>query len=115
MQEDIKIQGRETTPQLSEAATYVFDRLEDGGWAILEDEAGHTFNVPRFWLPGDLKEGDVVVVEQQELVSEDEADFAVGYRGLDIYVDPDATAARRDHARNLRDHLPKGPSGDLEL
>ena len=105
----------EVTPQPSEATTYVLDRFEDGGWAVLEDEAGHTFNVPRFWLPGELSEGDVVVVEQQEIISEDEAGFAVGYRGLDIYVDSDATAARREHARNFRDRLPKGPSGDLDL
>ena len=70
---------------------------------------------PASWLPTDLKEGDVVVVEQQELVSEDELSFATGYRGLDLYVDSDATAARREHARNLRDRLPHSPSGDLEL
>ena len=115
MPEDSETHEQEPAAQPSETATYVLDRFEDGDLAVLEDETGHTFNVPRFWLPSDLKEGDVVVVEQQELVSEDEADFAVGYRGLDIYVDPDATAARREHARDRRDRLPKGPSGDLKL
>ena len=114
MQEDSETYEQESPPQPS-AATYVVDRLEDNNLVVLEDEAGHTFNVPRFWLPTDLKEGDVVVVEQQEVISEDEADFAVGYRGLDIYVDADATVARHEHARNLRDRLPKRPEGDLKL
>ena len=112
---DSETQEQDIVPQPSEAVTYVVDRLENGGWAVLEDEGGHTFNVPRFWLPTDLKEGDVVVVEQQELVSEDELSFATGYRGLDIYIDSDATTARREHARNLRDRLPRGPEGDVDL
>ena len=105
----------QTTPQPGQAATYVLDRFEDEAWAVLEDEAGHTFNVPRFWLPSDLGEGDVLVVEQQEIVSEDELSFATHYRGLDIYVDKEATEARKDRAKDLRNRLSKGPSGDLEL
>ena len=96
-------------------ATYILDRFEDNGWAVLEDENGISFNIPRFWLPDDLAEGDVVVVEQQELLSEDEADFATGYRGLDIYTDQEATQQRRERARDLRDRLAKGPTGDLDL
>ena len=71
--------------------------------------------MPRTWLPSELSKGDVVVVEQQELISGDEAGFATSYRGLDVYVDPAATQARREHANDLRDRLPKGPEGDLSL
>ena len=99
----------------ADPATYVVDHLEDNGWVVLEDEQGHTFNLPRFWLPSELAEGDVVVVEQQELISEDGLDSQLGYRGLDIYVDTDATKARKERAKDRRDRLPKGPEGDLSL
>ena len=101
-------------PDAPLAATYVLDRFEDN-LAVLADEAGRSFNVPRFWLPRGLSEGDVVVVELQEIVSEDDLDFATHYRGLDLYVDQEATDARRDRARDLRERLPKAPAGDLEL
>ena len=96
-------------------ATYILDRFEDNGWAVLEDENGISFNIPRFWLPDDLAEGDVVIVEQQELLSEGGADFATGYRGLDIYTDQEATRQRRERDKDLRDRLAKGPTGDLDL
>ena len=102
-------------PDAPAAATYVLDRFEDNGLAVLEDEAGRSFNVPRFWLPRGLSEGDVVVVELQDVISEDDLDFATHYRGLDLYVDQAATDARRNRARDLRERLPKAPAGDLEL
>ena len=105
----------ESTIDQDGSASYILDRFEDNGWAVLEDEDGISFNVPRFWLPDDLAEGDVVVVEQQELLSEDEAYFTTGYRSLDIYTDKEATQARQDRAKELRDSLSKGPQGDLSL
>ena len=103
------------TSDQNEAASYVVDRLEDADLVILEDEQGRSLTVPRAWLPNELGEGDVVVVEQQELISEDEAGFTTSYRGLDVYVDHAATQARRERADDLRNSLPKGPEGDLSL
>ena len=39
---------------------YIIDRFEDAAWAVLEDQQGKTFLVPRRWLPTQAREGDVV-------------------------------------------------------
>ncbi len=41
---------------------YGVDRIEDGGWVVLEDGDAKTFTVPRGWLPAQVREGDVVLV-----------------------------------------------------
>ena len=43
---------------------YVVDRFE-GTWAVLEDEQGKTFLLPRRWLPTQAGEGDVVIETAQ--------------------------------------------------
>lgn len=87
-----------------EPAAYVLDRVEDGAWAVLEPEdEGAALELPRGWLPHEASEGDVVVVEL-------EADGLVRFR-----VDAEAREKRRDRLRELRDEIPRGPSGDLEL
>ena len=45
---------------------YGVDRIEDGGWVVLEDGAARTFTVPRGWLPAEVREGDVVSVSPEE-------------------------------------------------
>ena len=45
---------------------YGVDRIEDGGWVVLEDGDARTFTVPRGWLPADVREGDVVSVGAEE-------------------------------------------------
>ena len=42
---------------------YTIDRFEGVGWAVLEDEHGQTFTVPRDWLPSTAREGDAVKVD----------------------------------------------------
>lgn len=60
------------TPDESKALSHVVDRFEDD-LVVLEDEQARSLTVPRAWLPDKLSEGDVPVIEQQELVSEDQA------------------------------------------
>jgi hypothetical protein len=44
---------------------YTIDRFEDTAWAVLADEQGTTFLMPRRWLPANAREGDVVTEGQQ--------------------------------------------------
>ena len=44
---------------------YTIDRFQDTAWAVLRDEQGKTFLVPRRWLPVQAREGDVVVEKAQ--------------------------------------------------
>lgn len=44
---------------------YTIDRFEGSEWAVLEDEQGTTFLVPRRWLPTQARERDVVVEAEQ--------------------------------------------------
>ena len=47
---------------------YGVDRIEDGGWVVLEDGDARTFTVPRGWLPANVREGDVISVSPEEKV-----------------------------------------------
>lgn len=40
---------------------FIIDRFE-GKWAVIEAEDGTTFNLPRSVLPGDAREGDVIIL-----------------------------------------------------
>jgi len=44
---------------------YTIDRFEGSGWAVLQDDQGQTFLVPRRWLPTEAREGDVVIETEQ--------------------------------------------------
>lgn len=46
------------------ALHYTVDRFEDGGWAVLEDPDGKTFDIPATWLPGEASEGSVLMLER---------------------------------------------------
>jgi len=39
---------------------YTVDRFEGTEWVVLEDERARSLQVPRNWLPGDVREGDVI-------------------------------------------------------
>ena len=45
------------------ALHYTVDRFEDGGWAVLEDPEGKTFDIPAAWLPHETSEGSVLRLE----------------------------------------------------
>lgn len=85
--------------------SYVVDRFEDE-WAVLEVAAGETFSVPKAWLPTGAEEGDVLHVSLENDAGKSSARFA---------IDPVATEERRQSAEALREGLPKGPEGDVEL
>lgn len=96
-----------------EEPVYVVDRFEDGGWAVLEDEGGATFVVPRAWLPDATREGDALRVDTRPEGDELEPDpYASEVR---FFVDAVETQRLLERARDLREGLPRGPGGDLEL
>lgn len=92
--------------------TYALDRFEDDGWAVLEDEQGASFRVPRAWLPNGAQEGDVLRLEPRPVAPPGVGDRV---RELRMVVDEMETRRRRDEAQTLWESLPRGPEGDLEL
>ena len=86
--------------------TYIIDRLEDNGWAVLEREDGETFNVPSDWLPEEAQDGHVLTVE---------LDMEGKESRLRFVLDDEETARRREDAKARWEGLPKGPEGDIEL
>ena len=73
----------------------------------MEDDTAHTFHVPRAWLPAEAKEGDVVKVHTER--SDSEATV------LRLELASDVRADRLDEANRRRQHLPRGPKGDVSL
>ena len=87
-------------------AQYVVDRFEGAEWAVLETSAGKLFNVPRGWLPGSAREGDVITVEGV---------LATDAHVLRIQVESDGREERLADASRRRETLTKGPKGDISL
>ena len=87
-------------------ARYTIDRFE-ADWAVLEDEQGRTFNVPRHWLPADAAEGAVLET------AEDDIDG--GVKTLRFELDFTARDERLKEARRLREQLPRAPKGNVSL
>lgn len=82
----------------------VLDRIEDGRWAVLATGSeAKVISVPASWLPRTAREGDVLALSP------------LREGGVSITVDEEATKAAREEIRSLRDSLPQGPSGDLEI
>lgn len=79
----------------------VIDRFE-GDFAVIELEGGTVIDVPRWLLPAGASEGDVIIVQPPE---SDSADTVT------LRVDPDATAASRELARERLRRLRAGDSG----
>lgn len=86
--------------------TYVIDRFEDNGWTVLERDDSQTFNVPSDWLPDEAQEGHVLDLE---------LDTESKKSRLTFVLDSVATEKRRQSAGELREGLPKGPEGDIDL
>lgn len=86
---------------------YIVDRFEESEWAVLEDEQGRIFRVPRGWLPTQAREGDVVNASEQE----PDADTM----SLRFQLDPAARENRLAEAKRQREQLPQGPKGDVTL
>jgi hypothetical protein len=86
---------------------YTIDRFEGSEWAVLQDENGRTFTVPRDWLPSGVREGDVL---KQSGTAESASARAVRFE-----LDPDAREEQLAKARAQRDALPRGPKGDISL
>jgi hypothetical protein len=84
---------------------YTIDRFE-GEWVVLEDARGQTFNVPREWLPGHAREGDLLEVSEQ---------LTTGARSLRFRVDDDGREERLAKAAERRQSMPRGPKGDIKL
>lgn len=88
---------------------YAFlDRFEDNDQAVLELAVGLTMTVPRAWLPSNVQEGDVM---RMRVTGSESGERSL----LSFHIDAHETAERREAATNLRNSLPKGPEGDLEL
>lgn len=86
---------------------FVVDHFE-GDLAVVVAEGGLSFDLPRWLLPPDSREGDVLrmaVLETGEVSTT-----------VRIYLDREATQVRRDRAAASLDRLRKGdPGGDLEI
>ena len=85
---------------------YTIDRFEGDDWAVLEDEDACTFNVPRWWLPPEALEGDVLHISPQA---------GTDTHALRVVVDAHGRDERRAEAIRRRRRLPRGPRGDLSL
>lgn len=85
---------------------YTVDRFEDGNWAVLEDERGRRFNVPRGWIPSEAREGDVLKVSAQP---------ATEGNTLHFDLDPESREQRLTEVTRRREALPRGPKGDISL
>lgn len=88
-------------------ARYTIHRFEGTAWAVLEDEQGKTFLVPRRWLPTNARESDVVVETDQAPENDTVS--------LNLQLDPAAREERLAKLKAQRDRLPQGPNGDLKL
>ena len=88
-------------------ARYTIDRFENGEWAVLENDRGRTFSVPREWLPSTAREGDVLTTIE---IAE-----GAGTRTIRFELDPGARDEQLAKAGQRRDALPRGPKGDISL
>ena len=95
------------------SASYVIDRFEDDGWAVLERPDGETFSLPRVWLPYAAREGDVLNLRMH--LPADDLTTDPTTSTLTFMVDQEATTARREKLESIRSKLKRGPAGDLEL
>lgn len=84
----------------------VVDRFE-GELAVVQVNGGRLLDLPRWLLPPDTREGDVVEVTRIA---------RAGSAGLQVHVDRAATDRAEERARQLLEELKnKDPGGDLGL
>ena len=86
--------------------TWIVERFEDNGVAVLERDDSTTFDVPMAWLPQGVEEGHVLSLE----LSGDEEKST-----LTFTVQAEATAQRLEVAKALRGSLAGAPEGDIDL
>jgi hypothetical protein len=86
---------------------YTIERFEGTEWAVLQDDRGSSFNLPRSWLPLGAREGDVLRASA--------ADTRPGSASVSFELDQEAREERLRRARSLRDRLPRSPKGDVSL
>jgi hypothetical protein len=86
---------------------YIIDRFEGGEWAVLEDEQAQTVRILRQRLPPEAREGDVLSASDEPV--------APGAQPPRFELDPETRRERLAEAGRLRDHLPRGPKGDISL
>jgi len=84
---------------------WIVDALEEKT-ARLEVDGGATVHLPRWILPPDAAEGDVLLVKH---------DRAGPKSRLVIERDPDATRAALDASKEQLKKAPKGGKGDIAL
>jgi hypothetical protein len=89
---------------------YVVDSLVERVWVVLEDAEGRTFEVPRGWFVGDIREGDVLRISAIPAGEGPE-----GRTMLVLELDQEERERRAAEIAELRARLPRGPSGDLIL
>lgn len=94
------------------ATFWAIDRLGDHGWAVLENDQGVSVRIPRSWLPEAAREGSVLRAESGAADGLREDAHSIDLR---LLVDREETERRRNQAEELRENLPRGPEGDLEL
>lgn len=86
---------------------WIVDRFE-GDVAVVEVDGERFLELPRWLLPSDAGEGDVIAVA----VAADES----GRRTVELRVDRDATERAREEAARLIEELRRrDPGGDVEL
>jgi len=85
---------------------YTVDRIEEGGWAVLEGPEGAMLELPSDWLPPDAGEGSRLLVS-----TEGEGDE----RRVLLTHDPEETETRRSTLQDRRDRMRGRDPGDLTL
>lgn len=85
----------------------VVDRFE-GDLAVVEVDGGPVLDLPRWLLPAEAREGDVVHVSTEST--------GAGELRVRARLDPDATRTARDDAAARLERLrARDPGGDVEL
>jgi hypothetical protein len=105
--------GRQETSEAGEVITrhathrLIIDRFE-GDMAVVEVDGERFIELPRWLLPAEAAEDDLLV-----LISRAEADGAIAH---ELRIDAAATALARPEAEKLLDRLRrKDPGGDMVL
>ncbi|CAN5714681.1 hypothetical protein BH23GEM11_BH23GEM11_10110 [soil metagenome] len=83
---------------------WILDRVEDRELAVLmSSPEGRSLVIPLEWIAGPVREGDVI-----EVIRRPDG-------GIRLAPDPAATADRRRTLEELRESIPKAPSGNIDL
>ena len=84
----------------------IVDRIE-GDLVVVELSGGGTIDLPRWMLPPELREGDVIAAR---------AESAEGGWRVETRVDAEETTRRRAAARDTLERLSaRDPGGDVQL